>query len=240
MDYKITINNFEGPMDLLLHLIKKTDIDICEISIEEITKQYLEYINEMERLDLDIASEYLIMAAELLEIKSSMLLPKQNIDDDEYEEDPREKLIKRLIEYKQYKEMTPELKRLEETRKQIYTKSPSDLGEFKKEDESIKLGDIGLDELIKAFNNFLERKRLEQPLNTKITKREYSVSERSNEIKSLLKQKKKIDFEELFEEINKDYIVVTFLSILTMAKKQELIIKQEDNFGKILLSLKGE
>ena len=91
MDYKITINDFEGPMDLLLHLIKKTDIDICDISIEEITKQYLGYINEMERLDLDVASEYLIMAAELLEIKSKSLLPKaQTEQEDDYEEDPRD------------------------------------------------------------------------------------------------------------------------------------------------------
>ena len=240
MDYKITINDFEGPMDLLLHLIKKTDIDICDISIEEITKQYLDYINEMEKLDLDVASEYLIMAAELLEIKSSILLPKQNIEDDEYEEDPREKLIRRLLEYKQYKEMTPEFKRLEEERRQLFSKDPSDLREFKTESDEINLGDIGINDLLNAFNNFLERKKLEQPLNTKITKREYSVSERSIQIKNLLKEKKKIDFEELFEEVNKDYVVVTFLSILTMSKKQELMIKQEDNFGKISLSLRGE
>lgn len=240
MDYKIMINDFEGPMDLLLHLIKKSDIDICDISIEQITKQYLDYINEMEKMDLDIASEYLIMAAELLEIKSSILLPKQAIDEDEYEEDPREKLIRRLLEYKQYKEMTSEFKKLEEERKQLFSKEPSDLRKFKKESEEIDLGDIGINDLLNAFNNFLERKKLEQPLNTKITKREYSVSERSTEIKNLLKQKKKVDFEELFEELNKDYVVVTFLSILTMAKKQELMIKQEDNFGKISLSLKGE
>lgn len=240
MDYKIMINDFEGPMDLLLHLIKKTDINICDISIEDITKQYLDYINEMERLDLDIASEYLTMAAELLEIKSSLLLPKQDISDDEYEEDPREKLIKRLLEYKQYKEMTSEFKRLEEERKQLFSKEPSDLREFKVESDNIDLGDIGISDLLNAFNNFLERKKLEQPLNAKITKKEYSVSERSFQIKNLLKEKKKINFEDLFEEANKDYVVVTFLSILNMAKKQELVIKQEDNFGTISLSLRGE
>lgn len=240
MDYKIMINEFEGPMDLLLHLIKKSDINICDISIEEITKQYLDYINEMERLDLDVASEYLIIAAELLEIKSSLLLPRPELEEDEYEEDPREKLIKRLLEYKQYKEMTPEFKRLEEERKKLFSKEPSDLREFKVESDEIDLGDIGISDLLNAFNSFLERKKLEQPLNTKITKKEYSVSERSCQIKNLLKQKKKIDFEDLFEEVNKDYVVVTFLSILNMAKKQELVIKQEDNFGKISLSLRGE
>ena len=240
MDYKIMINEFEGPMDLLLHLIKKSDIDICDISVEEITKQYLDYINEMEKLDLDVASEYLIMAAELIEIKSSILLPKQTIDEDEYEEDPREKLIKRLIEYKQYKEMMPEFKQMEIDRKQMYSKDPSDLSNFKTIDENIDLGDIGLNDLMEAFNKFLERKKLEQPLNTKITKKEYSVGERSSEIKNILKTKKKVEFEELFEEVNKDYIVVTFLSILVMAKKQELKITQDNNFSKIILSLRGE
>ena len=240
MDYKIMINEFEGPMDLLLHLIKKSDIDICDISIEEITKQYLDYINEMEKLDLDIASEYLIMAAELIEIKSSILLPKQTIDEDEYEEDPREKLIKRLIEYKQYKEMMPEFKQMEIDRKQMYSKDPSDLSSFKTIDENIDLGDIGLNDLMEAFNKFLERKKLEQPLNTKITKKEYSVGERSSQIKNILKTKKKVEFEELFEEVNKDYIVVTFLSILVLAKKQELKITQDNNFSKIILSLRGE
>jgi len=240
MDYKIMINEFEGPMDLLLHLIKKSDIDICDISVEEITKQYLDYINEMEKLDLDIASEYLIMAAELIEIKSSILLPKQTIDEDEYEEDPREKLIKRLIEYKQYKEMMPEFKQMEIDRKQMYSKDPSDLSNFKTIDENIDLGDIGLNDLMEAFNKFLERKKLEQPLNTKITKKEYSVGERSSEIKNILKTKKKVEFEELFEEVNKDYVVVTFLSILVLAKKQELKITQDNNFSKIILSLRGE
>ena len=93
---------------------------------------------------------------------------------------------------------------------------------------------------MEAFNKFLERKKLEQPLNTKITKKEYSVGERSSEIKNILKTKKKVEFEELFEEVNKDYVVVTFLSILVMAKKQELKITQDNNFSKIILSLRGE
>ena len=238
MDYKITINDFEGPMDLLLHLIKKSDIDICDISIEEITKQYLDYITAMEKLDLDIASEYLIMAAELIEIKSSMLLPKPEITDDEYEEDPKEQLIRRLLEYKKYKEMTPEFKNLEMLRKEIYTKEASDLSEFKQEEE-VDLGDVDLNTLLDAFSKFVERKKQEQPLNTTITKREYSISERSNEIKTLLTKKKKVNFEELFEEFNKDYLVVTFLSILSLAKKQELVIKQDSNFSNIVLSLRG-
>lgn len=130
MEYKVILNDFEGPLDLLLHLIKQSNISIYDISIDQITKQYMDYINKMEELNLTVASEYLIMAAELIEIKSSSLLPKQETHEDEYEEDRREKLISRLIEYEQYKNITKSLKELETSRKDIYTKLPSELTEF--------------------------------------------------------------------------------------------------------------
>ena len=238
MNYKITIDKFEGPMDLLLHLLKTDDIDIFDISIERITKQYLDYINTIEEMNLNIASEYLIMAAELLEIKSSTLLPKKEVVDDEFEEDPRETLINRLLEYKQYKEVTNEFKDLESQRKQMFTKVSDNLNEYKNQND-VDLGDIDLDDLIMAFSKFIQRKEEEKPLNTKITKKEYSVSERSTEIKTILSKKKKVEFDELFDIYKKDYIVVTFLSILNLAKKQELVISQEKNLDKIYLSLKG-
>lgn len=235
MEYKIMINEFEGPMDLLLHLIKKSDIDIFDIEIEKITQQYLDYIHAMEEMDLDVASEYLIMAAELIEIKSAMLLPKPQVAEDEYEEDPRENLIQRLIEYKRYKEVTGTFRDLEEERKQYYTKEVSDMREYSDPNASVSMGDITLNDLTEAFQKFLERKELEKPLNTKITKKEYSVSERSREIRGLLKKRKKVEFEELFEVLTKGYVVVTFLSILDLARKSELKIVQEDNFAKIFL-----
>ncbi len=238
MEYVVTIDNFDGPLDLLLHLIKKMDIDIYDVSIEEITKQYLNYITAMKEMNLDIASEYLVMASELMEMKSSSLLPKSKIEEDDYEEDPKETLIKRLIEYKRYKELVPNFQDLEEERKKEYTKLPSDLSEFKTESEEVDLGDLSLDDLTQAFQEFLKRKELEKPLNTKITKKEYSVKKRNNEIRDILKKKKKIEFEELFDIMSKDYIVVTFLSILDLARKQDLCIKQDDNFNKIYLSLK--
>lgn len=240
MDYKITINDFEGPMDLLLHLIKKHDMDIMDISIEEITKQYLDFINEMEEMNLNIASEYLIMAAELLEIKSSILLPKKEVESEEEFIDPRENLINRLIEYKKYKEMTNQFKDLEENRKNYYTKDIENLNEFRNNNEAIDLGEIDINSLLDAFSKFLIRKQEEKPLNTKISKKEYSVKERSDEIRTILRKKKKLNFEELFEDFKKDYIVVTFLSILNLARKGELEIKQEDNFDKIFLSYRGE
>lgn len=240
MDYKVTINDFEGPMDLLLHLIKKHDMDIFDISIEEITKQYLNFINEMEEMNLNIASEYLIMAAELLEIKSSILLPKKEVEDDEEIEDPRENLIERLIEYKKYKEITSEFKDLEENRKNYFTKGVEDLNEYRDNDTPLDLGDIDLNALLEAFSKFLVRKEDEKPLNTKISRKEYSVEDRCNEIRTILKKKKNMNFDELFEEYRKDYVVVTFLSILSLAKSNEVTIKQDDNFDRIYLTFRGE
>ncbi len=239
MEYKVTINDFEGPMDLLLHLVKSQNIDIIDLNVEEITEQYLGYIKEAEKLNLDIASEYLTLAAELIEIKSSSLLPKKEVLEDEYEEDPRERLIQRLIEYQKYKEIIPSLKELEDERKNYFSKSPNNLKEFQ-DDIEINYGDLNLDVLMNAFQKFLERKQEEKPLNTKITKKEYSISVRSREIKEVLREKKNVSFDELFEIVTKDYVVVTFLSILSMAKKGELLITQKDNFSDITLSLKGE
>lgn len=235
MEYKIMINEFEGPMDLLLHLIKKSDIDIFDIKIDEITNQYLDYLHAMQQMDLNIASEYLVMAAELIELKSGMLLPKPQVEDDEFEEDPRENLIQRLLAYKQYKEVTNDFRVLEEDRKQYHTKEVSDLREYATNDNEIHIGDVSLDDLTAAIQKFLERKSLDKPLNTKITKKEYSVTVRSQEIRNVLKKKKKVNFEELFDIYSKDYVVVTFLSILDLARKQELKIVQEDNFDNIMI-----
>lgn len=240
MNYKIMINEFEGPFDLLLHLIKQSNIDICDISIVEITQQYFDYITTMEKLNLNIASEYLVMAAELIEIKSNILLPKRVQEEtDEYEDDPREQLINRLLLYKQYKEVTGALKQLEEQRQQVYTKDPSDMKAYMPEGPLEVSEDITLNDLLDAFNRFLQRQVDNTPLNTKVTRKEYSVTIRSNEIRNLLNKKKKIEFTELFEVYNREYIIVTFLSILDLAKKQILDIKQENNFNKIYLITKG-
>ncbi len=236
MEYKIVINEFEGPLDLLLHLIKESKMEITEIRIDEITKQYLNYIETMEKMNLDIASEYLIMAAELIEMKSRSLLPNKQNSEDDYEEDPKENLINRLLEYKRYKEMSSLFEDLELNRKQFYTKKPEDLRNYQEQEVIEEEYDINL--LIDALNKFLVRKQKEKPLNTKITKKEYSVSKRNVEIKNILLKKKKVKFEELFDVYKKDYIVVTFLSILDLIKKQEINVVQENNFSSILISIK--
>lgn len=234
MEANFVINDFEGPLDLLLHLIKTSKMDIYDIKIEEITAQYLDFINKMNELNLDVASEYLVMASELTLIKSKMLLPRQ--DEEEEEEDPRENLVNRLIEYQKYKDMIDEFKSLEKERKDIFTKDPMNLYEYS--DPIKNDGDITLDNLVEALNKFLQRKEDEKPLETKIARKELLVTDRTNEIRSLLKKKKKISFFDLFEVRTKEYVVVTFLSILEMAKKGEITIVQENNFNNITVNIK--
>lgn len=232
------IDAFEGPLDLLLHLIKENDIDIYNIKIEVITKQYLDYIKAMQDLNLSVASEYLVMASELLEIKSKMLLPKKQIIDkeDDYEEDPKELLIQRLLNYKKYKEVTSEFKELEEKRKQVFTKEPSNLSYYVAIKE--KSDDVSISDLINAVNELLKRKQLDVPLETKITKKELSVTEKVNKIMGILKKRKRVNFNELFEVETKQEVIVSFLSILEMVKKNEVTLVQDKNFNTIEVLLK--
>ena len=233
MTYEVLLDEFEGPLDLLLHLIKESKVDIWDISIEEITKQYLDYINKMEELNLNVASEYLVMASELIEIKSKMLLPRVKDEEDSEEElDPREALVKKLIEYEQYKRITEDFKKLETIRHEIYTKTPESLKDYIDENTQVVL-DVTLDDMLEAFQKFLERKKFSAPLQTSVTKREISVKERTISIREILSKRKKVDFTELFDIFTKEYIVVTFLAILEMAKKQELRIMQEKTFSSI-------
>ena len=234
MNYQISIPEFEGPLDLLLHLIKESNISIFDISIDEITKQYLDYINKMEEMNLNIASEYLVMAAELIEMKSRILLPKNNMDEDEYEEDPKEQLINRLLEYEKYKNISKTFKELENYRKEVYTKDPDNLLEYKDSEENIDYG-VNLDDLLNAFSKFLNEKEFDKPLNTKITNKEYSIGKRSIEIRDIIRKKKKVEFKELFDNYSKSYIVVTFLAILNLSRKQEVEIEQENNFKNIYI-----
>ena len=167
MEYEVKINEFEGPLDLLLHLIKKDNINIFDISIEQIIKQFLEYINKMKEENLDITSEYLVMASELIELKSKMLLPNKTEEIEEEIEEATNDLINRLLEYDKYKNMTNELRDLENIRSKIYTRESEELLNYANKND-IDYG-IYLDDLVNAFQKFLERKKLEQPLNTKIT-----------------------------------------------------------------------
>ncbi len=240
MEYKVKINEFEGPLDLLLHLIKESKVEIWDIKIEEIVEQYLRYIEAMKEMNLDVASSYLVMASELIELKSKMLLPrKEEQQETEEEIDPREALIQRLVEYQKYKEVTKEFKELEEKRKDIHTKLPESLMEYQEEDTIIN-SDLHVEDLMLALKKVLQRKELDKPLKTNVTTREISISERRKSIKNILRERKKVDFYELFEETTREYIVITFLTILEMAKKQELTIRQENNFDHIVCELRED
>lgn len=230
--YTLRIDDFEGPLDLLLHLIKESKMDIFDLKIELIADQYLEYIKKQEEMNLDISSGYLVMASELMEIKSRMLLPRREVEEED-EEDPREQLIERLTNYQRYKELTQTFKEMEEERKEIFTKSPENLKNYFPEVEIVNNSEVTLDDLIDAFKKFLDRQKQNQPLSTKVTKKGITVEERRHSIKRILTDKGKVNFLELFDDITREYVVVTFLAVLEMAKKQELKIVQENNFDDI-------
>ena len=198
MEYKFKINEFEGPLDLLLHLIKESEMDIFDIEIVKLTDQYLNYIESMKKLNLNVASEYLVLASELMYLKSKTLLPKTEDEDesDEYIE-AKEDLINRLLEYKQYKEVTNTLRVLEESRSEIFTKEMSNLEDYR--NEEIKLNDdISLEDLVDAFKKYLERMEYKKPISTRVATKEISVKERRQSIRKILLKKKKVEFFDLF------------------------------------------
>lgn len=233
MEYEVKINEFEGPLDLLLHLIKKDNISIFDIKIEEIIKQYLDYIEKMKEESLDITSEYLVMASELIELKSKMLLPNKTEEVEEEIEEATNDLINRLLEYDKYKNMTSDFRELENIRGQIYTRESEEILEYKNVD-NIDYG-IDLDDLVNAFKKFLEYQEMSKPLNTKIEKKDYSVNERCVDIRKKIKNNGTLKFKDLFDIVSKEYVVVTFLAILSMARNHELIINQDNIFNEITI-----
>lgn len=237
LNYTITLSNFEGPLDLLLHLVKETKMDIYEVNISLIIERYLEYINSLKDLNIDIASEYLVMAADLIHIKSKKLINKELESENKEEEtfiESEEDLKKKLKMYEQYKKIGESLSKLEENRKDYYTKLPENLSEYREEDTKLST-DISIEDLINAFLRFKDREKYIKPINTRVTKKELSVHERIVSIRNIIKEKKKLNFVELFDSFKKDYVIVTFLSILEMAKNNEISLTQSDNFQDIMI-----
>lgn len=232
MDFRI--NDFEGPLDLLLHLIKESKMDIMNIEIESITKQYMDFLDKSEKMNLEVSSEYLVLASELLVIKSRMLLPRnKDVLDEEEENDPRDELVSRLLEYQAYKDITHVLQEKELLRRDVYTKIPENINNYVEKDFDYH-SDFSVDDLVGALQKYYQRKADSKPLQTKVTVNEISVSSRKYDIKRILKEKKKVSFFELFPVVSKEYIVATFLAILEMAKSKELVIKQEKTFDDII------
>ncbi len=238
----LQIQDFEGPFDLLLHLVRVSKMDIYTINIRTIIEQYLDFINSIDKYNIDLSSEYLVVSAELIHLKSKMLVNKcdeedNDDNDDEYSIKSEEDLRNKLIEYEKYKNMTETFKALEENRLEYYTKLPENLSNYVDDDHIIN-SDVSLDDLLKAFLEMQKRITLEKPITTKVTRKEYSVKERIKEIRNLLKVKKRIEFTELFEVVTKENIVVTFLSLLDMSKNNEILLKQDRVFSKIIIESK--
>ena len=237
MTYNFSINDFEGPLDLLLHLVKESKMDIYEINIREIINQYLDYIHSLEEKNIDVASEYLVMASELIHLKSKLLINRKDdivSEEDEFSFSSEEDLRNKLLEYERYKKITQNFQELEEKRSEVYTKLPESLKEYI-EEVGIQKGELNIEDLFNAYKLFLERQKLSKPLNTKITKKELSVDDKIKDIRNILSTRRRVNFLELFTEITKETIVVTFLSILEMTKSNEILLTQEDNFSPIMI-----
>ncbi|SDH09911.1 condensin subunit ScpA [Alteribacillus persepolensis] len=243
--YNVKIDSFEGPLDLLLHLIQQAEVDIYHIPLAAITDQYFQYVHAMQELELDIASEYLVMAATLLEIKSQMLLPNHTEEvlertDEWEEEDPREELLDRLVEYKKYKEAASHLKEKEQSAGMHYAKSPTAVDEQENDDVNDVSEEVTLYHMLEAYQQL--KKRVHAPsAETTVKAQEISMEERMNDIVSTLKKRAEpARFGDLFPIQEKPYIVTTFLAVLELVKHNEIRCKQKENFDEIMVEYKGD
>jgi segregation and condensation protein A len=225
--YKIKIPVFEGPLDLLLHLIRENKIDIYDIPIALITKQYLQYLEMMKELNLDIAGEFLAMAATLIYIKSKMLLPSDEETTPEEMEDPRKELVQKLIEYQKFKEAATHLRDREEEWTKVFRRETV----LCEDDGEIYLSDVSLFDLLSAFKKILETA---PPEVGKITKETLTVKDRMSLILEIIEEKNTVRFEELFKDgITRTQLIVTFIALLELIRLGLLRAYQERHFGNI-------
>ena len=230
MSYKVKLDVFEGPLDLLLYLIKKSELDIYDIPISEITEQYLEYLELMRMLDLNIAGEFLVMAATLIHIKSKMLLPPEEKEIlPEEEEDPREELIRRLLEYKRFKEVAGVLQDMEGQRKKMFTRSAGGDIELGPQD---KFFEASLFDLISAFTRVL--KDVPKEVFQEIIKDEFTVEQKVHDLLHMLVEKPSLYLTEIFKKAkNKLEIIATFLAVLELIRLKEIVVVQNKSFDDI-------
>jgi len=226
--YEVKLDIFEGPLDLLLHLIHKFEIDIYDIPVAKITEQYMHYIHQMQQLELNIAGEYLVMAATLLAIKSKMLLPKQELqtEETEFHEDPRDELMERLIEYQKFKEAALELK--EKEGQAVYTRNPIPAPERPEKQPEPAVQDGDLYDLIGALGRMLERKNWEKPSFAKVSRSEVPIRQCMQDIvRKLEAAPEGLLFDALFDHPSKSHIVSTFLALLELMKEQTIRCEQK-------------
>jgi len=234
LPYQVRIENFEGPLDLLLHLIKKNEINIYDIPVAIIAQQYLEYLEAMEELNLNVAGDFLVMAATLLHIKSRMLLPiDETADDDEDGPDPREELVRRLLEYKAFKEAARQLDHQEKVWREIFWREHA-LSVTEVEEE-LPLENVSLFDLVDALKEVLERNPSSRLI--EIVPDNLTVRERMNLMLEMLEGKESVSFAALFEgSSHRMVVVVTFMALLELMRLRVVHVFQGETFGPILVS----
>ncbi|HOW59863.1 MAG TPA: segregation/condensation protein A [Candidatus Omnitrophota bacterium] len=232
----VKIAAYDGPLDLLLDLIKKNEMNIYDIAIAEITKQYLDYLHTMKQLDLEVAGEFIVMAATLIYIKSKMLLPTEKDEEDSEGEDPRAELVRKLLEYQAFKEAAKELGLLQTERGKMFTRQISDyyLGELEPEDIGIDSFSANFFDLIVAFQNVLSKKEAKR--DHEVFEEVISIEEKMIEIQSYLAEKKRISFNDLFsEQWTRNELIATFLAVLELVRTRFAWVRQEKQFGEIII-----
>ncbi len=230
-DYKVQLEVFEGPLDLLLYLIKKDELDICDIPIERITAQYMQYLDMMRLLDLNIAGEFLVMAATLMMIKSRMLLPVEERPELEEEEDPRWDLVRQLVEYKKFKDAAQHLEKLELIQENVFAREGEggvELGP----DPGVSIHDVSIFDLISAFNDALKKVKTEDL--TEIFADRFTVAEKIDAISGLLKSGGRASLQELFRSMTHRYeMICTFLALLELIRLKQIRAVQSGHFSDI-------
>ena len=237
MDYTIKIDNFEGPLDLLLYFIQRDKINMYDISINHITKEYLDFIGMMKELNIEIAGEFILMASMLMKIKSRMLLPRYDKKTDDELEDPRQELVDRLIEYRQYKYASEDMQKILEISSTKHSK-----GMVEKLDDKVNFGDYykeySVYDLVVIFNDVINKSPKIDLYQTEID--QFTVDDKSNEMIELLKENKKIFFSEITEDIStRIEIIVVFLALLELLKNKKVKIIQKDAFSSIEIISNG-
>lgn len=232
--YSVRLKSFEGPLDLLLHLIKKNEVDIYNIPIAEISRQYLDYLDVMRELNLDVAGEFLVMASTLIQIKSQMLLPQTGITEEEEQgEDPRAELVRRLLDYERYREASHLLVAREVLGRDVFARSfPSLELEAFPADEALPA--VEMFELVDAFRRILSK----APKNSfhEVGSENISIADRISDILEFIQGKDSVDFEELFAGSNtREFIVASFLAILELCRLKMIRIFQFETYGRILV-----
>ena len=245
MAYNVKIEVFEGPFDLLFHLIEKNKLDIYDIPMTEITDQYIAYLSELEELNLDVTSEFLIMAATLIEIKSKMLLPIQSIDNEQLsieDIDPRGELVRRLLEYKKYKAAAEELKQKEQKYQKIYFKTKEEFILDPIEEPFSELENIDMKDLLSALSKCMERKiRTASPEKTirEMQRDTITIDDKINEIICILANERKILFQDMFSNAStKLEVITTFLALLELMKLKRVLVNQNRAYKDIIIELR--